>query len=69
MTNRSTMATAKIVADIATVFARGARDATTKEIAAKLWSMAKQYQAGAAKLDGGKLLDIGDPPILLEESS
>jgi hypothetical protein len=58
----TSLPTAKVAADIAAVLARGAREATTKEVAAELWSMAKQFQAEAAKLDGGKLADIGEPP-------
>jgi hypothetical protein len=34
----------------------------SKETAAELWRMAKEYQADAAKLDGGNLPDIGKPP-------
>ena len=40
------------------------RIATNKEVAIELWKMAKEYQAEAAKLNGGKLPDIGDEALL-----
>jgi hypothetical protein len=36
--------------------------ATKKDVAAVLWKMAEDYQTEAVKLDGGKSLDIGEPP-------
>ena len=39
-----------------------ARITARGDVAAVLWRMAKEYQEKAAKLDGGKLPDIGDHP-------
>jgi hypothetical protein len=35
-------------------------------VAQELWKIAQEYQAEAAKLNGGTLPDIGDPPRELE---
>lgn len=51
--------------ELKTICARNAHLATTKEVAAELWNMAKEYQAKAAKLDGGKLPELGKPPRTL----
>jgi hypothetical protein len=50
-------------AALARLCANNARLAQTKEVAAELWKMARQYQVKAAKLDGGKAPDIGNPPL------
>lgn len=47
---------------LARMCAKNAHSAGTKEVAALLWNMAKEYQEKAAKLDGGKRVDIGEPP-------
>jgi len=39
-----------------------ARSATTKQVAAELERIAREYQATAAKLAGGKMPDIGADP-------
>jgi hypothetical protein len=48
--------------EMAMLCARNSRIATNKEVAAELWRMALEYQQQAAKLDGGKLPEIGPPP-------
>jgi hypothetical protein len=45
-----------------------ARLALTKEAAAELWKMAKEYQEEAAKLDSGRKPDIGELPPWLKQS-
>jgi hypothetical protein len=42
--------------------AGNARSASTKQAARELWKIAQEYQAEAAKLDNGRLPDLGDPP-------
>jgi hypothetical protein len=39
-----------------------ARATSAKDVAATLWSMAQGYQQKAARLDSGKLPDIGEKP-------
>jgi hypothetical protein len=56
------MRTYEELVDLAKECARSARVAISKEIALELWQTALEYQAKAAKLDGGKLPDIGDKP-------
>ncbi len=48
--------------EVAAMCARQARLSTSKDVALHLWRMAKEHQERAAKLGGGKLSDIGDPP-------
>jgi hypothetical protein len=50
--------------ELATMCARNARLASTKQVAQELWKMAQEYQAEAANL--GKMPDLGDPPPALE---
>jgi hypothetical protein len=51
--------------ELARECARHARLAISTEAAAELWKMAEEYQAEAAKLDGGQTSDIGPPPLRL----
>jgi hypothetical protein len=51
--------------ELARECARHARLAISTEAAAELWKMAEEYQAVAAKLDGGQMPDIGPPPLRL----
>jgi hypothetical protein len=44
------------------ISAHNARISTNKRVARKLWKMAREYQAEAAKFDNGRMPDIGDPP-------
>jgi hypothetical protein len=53
--------------ELAVMSARCARSASTKRVAQELWKIAQEYQAEAAKLNGGTLPDIGDPPQGLED--
>jgi hypothetical protein len=48
--------------EVARLCANNARIASTKDAAAVLWRIAREYQEKAAKLDGDKLPDIGMPP-------
>ena len=41
---------------------RNARTSSEKRVARELWKMAQEYQAEAAKLDDGRLLDLGTAP-------
>ena len=50
------------VFELAVMSARCARGASNKQTARELWKIAQEYQAEAAKLNGGTLPDIGDPP-------
>jgi hypothetical protein len=53
------------LAELARICARYARKATgSKVVAAELWRMATEYQARAAQVDSGKMLDIGSSPEL-----
>jgi hypothetical protein len=47
---------------LAQMSARSARCASNKRVAQELWKIAQEYQFEAAKLNGGTLPDIGDPP-------
>jgi hypothetical protein len=48
--------------ELARLCANNARIASTTDVAAVLWRIAREYQEKAAKLDGDKLPDIGKPP-------
>ena len=48
--------------ELAVMSARNARLSRTKQVARELWKMAQEYQAEAAKPDGGRMPDIGEPP-------
>jgi hypothetical protein len=48
--------------ELARLCAQQSRASTIKEAAAELWLMAKEYQEEAARLNGGKLPEIGKPP-------
>jgi hypothetical protein len=48
--------------DLARMCAFNARGTLDCDAAAELWKMALEYQARAARLDGGKKPDIGWPP-------
>jgi hypothetical protein len=48
--------------EFAVMSARCARCASNNQVARELWKIAQEYQAEAAKLNGGTLPDIGDPP-------
>jgi hypothetical protein len=52
--------------ELAVMSARCARSASTKRVAQELWEIAQEYQAEAAKLNGGTPPDLGDPPRGLE---
>ena len=54
------------VLELAMMSARNARCASTKQVARELWKIAQEYQAEAAKLDNGRMPDIGEPPQELE---
>ena len=58
------MRTHRDAVELAKICAFNARIATTKEIAAELWRLAKQYQAEAG--DGSKQPDLGDLPLWLK---
>jgi hypothetical protein len=47
---------------MARLCAKNSRTAQTKDVAAQLWKMAREYQEKAGKLDNGKLPDIGNAP-------
>jgi hypothetical protein len=55
------MRTYEDVVRLAEICAREAWIASTPQIAAELWRMAKEYQA-AAEHHRGEALDIGEPP-------
>jgi hypothetical protein len=48
--------------ELAKLCANQSRVSFSKETAAELWRMAKEYQAEAAKLNGDKSPEIGKPP-------
>lgn len=56
------MRTHEQAAELAIICARQAHLTIDRRVAEELWRMAKEYQAEAAKLDSGKLPDIGEPP-------
>ena len=51
----------KDLVQLAEICAREACIASTSQVAAELWRMAKEYQA-AAEHHRGEALDIGEPP-------
>lgn len=55
------------MAEMAGICAKNAHLASTREVAAELWKIAKEYQEKAAALDSGKLPDIGKPPRWITE--
>ena len=58
------MRTYQELVDLAMSCANSARLTTSPEVACQLWRLAMDYQEKAAKLNGGKLPAIGDPPIV-----
>lgn len=50
------------LSQLARICAENARIASSNQIALELWKMAQEYQAKAAKLNSGKVPDIGMPP-------
>ena len=58
------MRTYNELVDLATSYAKTARLTTSPELACQLWWTAVEYQENAAKLNDGKLPNIGDPPIV-----
>jgi hypothetical protein len=60
------MPTYNDLVELARICAKNSYAANTKEVAAELWKMAREYQERAAKLDSGKLPDIGKLPPWLE---
>ena len=48
--------------ELARLCANQARATSAKDVAATLWRMAQEYQQKAARLDSGKLPDIGEKP-------
>ena len=52
--------------ELAIMCARNARLSSSKQVAHELWKMAQEYQFEAAKLDDGRLPDLGTPPEGLE---
>jgi hypothetical protein len=59
------MPTYEKMAELARTCAKNAHIADRKDIAAALWKTARDYQAKAAKLNGGTPPDIGNPPLWL----
>jgi hypothetical protein len=59
--------TYKEAVELAKRCALNARLALTKEAAAELWTMTREYQEEAAKLDSGRKPDIGELPPWLKE--
>jgi hypothetical protein len=47
---------------LAVMSVRGARSASSQQVARELWKIAQEYQAEAAQLDSDRVPDIGDPP-------
>ena len=56
------MQTYKELVDLA---ASCANIATSPAVAYQFWQMALDYQESAAKLNGGKLPAIGEPPVVV----
>jgi hypothetical protein len=50
------------LSELARICAKNAHLASSKEVAVHLWKMAVEYCNKAARLNGGKRPDIGDPP-------
>ena len=63
---QSQLTTGKVASDMAKLLASHARTAPTKKEALMLWQMAERCQAEAAKLDGGTVSDIGEPPACIK---
>ena len=63
------MRTYKELVDLATSCANSARFATSPAVAYQFWQMAMNYQESAAKLNGGKLPDFGNPPIVVVKNA
>ena len=61
------MRTYNEAAELAKMCARNARASSEKRVARELWKMAQEYQAEAAKLDDGRLLDLGTAPQWVED--
>jgi len=40
---------------------------SNQQVARELWKIAQEYQAEAAKLDNGRLPDLGNPPQGIED--
>ena len=59
------MQTYKELVDLAISCADNSRLTTSPEVASQLWRMAMDYQEKAAKLNDGKLPNVGDPPIVV----
>jgi len=53
--------------ELAMVCARNARFSGNKDVAREFWKMAQEYQAESAKLDDGRLLDLGTAPQWVED--
>jgi hypothetical protein len=53
--------------ELAMMSARYSRLAANKRVARELWKMAQEYQAQAAKLDSGRMPDLGNPPNGLQD--
>jgi hypothetical protein len=54
--------------DLVRICARNAYLANSNDVAATLWKMAVEYRDKAARLDSGKVPDIGEPPPRLGRS-
>jgi hypothetical protein len=61
------MRTCSEALELALMSARNARSASTKQAARELWKMAQEYQAEPAKLDNGRVPDLGSPPDSLKD--
>jgi hypothetical protein len=55
--------------ELAKMCAFNARAANEERVALELWRMAREYQERAAKLDSGKLPDIGARPLPMPPKS
>jgi len=63
------MRTYKELFDLASSCANSARFSDSPALAYEFWQMAIDYQQSAAKLNDGKVPDIGDPPIVVVRSA
>ena len=63
------MQTYKELVDLATSCANSARCSTSSAVAYQFWQLALDYRESAAKLNGGKLPAIGDPPIVVARNA
>ena len=52
--------------DLVRICSKNAYLASSNDVAATLWKMAVEYRDKAAKLDGDRVPDIGEPPPWLE---